>query len=174
MIQGYTIAIFGTTFEILGASNIPVPDKASCINLSAINSTNPMSEDKWLKLDILGWEIKNVQVDESQRRVGEVSVHSPTQYREHTIKLKAIKFPEDNWIKEKIESIFRKPDLLIHKGTYQYINNIDTSKNFMPHPDGMCLKVAGGISEEYKYDNGDLEIVLTLKNVLPYYVDRTV
>ena len=173
MIDGWTIAIYGTTLATLGAGNIPEPDVNSCVDLLAINSATPMTDNKWIKIDIIGWEIVNEPIEDLQTRIGGIQVHSSAQYRSHTIKLKTLNFPKEYWLKDKLERLFRKPDLFIYKGTYQYIDTLDVTKSFMPHEDGKCIKVAGGFSEEYKYDNGDFDMTLTFKNILPYYIDRS-
>lgn len=160
---GYKIAIGG----ISGKLNI---NDDSLVNLNDINVTNPMNDDKFVVIDIKGWESDQVQSEESAKRVGGIYKHQAPQTVEHTIKLRTYEYPSEYYIIRKLQNIFRKENVLLYKGDYEYITD-EPDKSYIPHPDGTAIAVAGGITVTYEYD-GFVEVEISLKNVVNLPIDR--
>lgn len=162
--MAWKIAIYGTPIH-------ETTDSDSCIALSELTTTNPMLDTKWLVLDIYGWEDSYKPLNDNDERIAGVVVHNGTQTREHTIKLYPFTFPEEKWKHILLAKMLRNKNIYLFKGDFGFVNTEDATQNYSPHPDGMCLKVAGGVSDEYDYDDGSFEITLTFRNILPYYME---
>jgi len=144
----WKIAIYGT-------NNMYKPDSNSMLELTVIDgTTNPMTDNRWLKLDVLAinphWEtIGDIEVGN-----GGTAIHPHIQVRTFRIELMPFKFPDDMHKIEALAGVLNKRRVFVYQGEYP------STEQWSLHPAGMALCVALKIKTEDVAEDGTKEIQL--------------
>jgi hypothetical protein len=138
--DGWTIAFFGTNeyFEIADDSTI---------DLSILGTSNPMTDENWLKLKIKGMSPHKVVYGENEDRIGGIQVHNPVQIQTFEIEFTPFVFPEDMDKYEAFLALLRNKYIYLFKGEYNFTN-------WSIHPDGKAIRISAYPSTEDDYENG--------------------
>ncbi len=145
------------TIALLGTDTYIEPNTNGCVALSALDTTDPMTDGRWYKLNVLGLSPAEVNFEEPEERIGGAFRHSPGKYRRFEIKIVPLSFPEEMDILQTIFQIQGYKNIYLYRGTY------DFSPKFSIHAEGECLKIAMYATIEDDYDNGVKFITIMAK-----------
>lgn len=139
-----------------GSNEYIAPDASGCVSLEALGTSNPMTDDSWLKADVLGMGAKRSE-REPDERIGGV-VHRGTGLRVFDCEIAPYRFPADMHKLDELYSHLSKRFVYLHKGNYNFAN-------FAIHPDGKALAVAASVVVEDDYDGGRKQVKIRFKVV---------
>jgi hypothetical protein len=152
----WTVALFGT-------DTYYNPDADSLVDLSALGTSNPMTDTNWLKIDIAGASPKKEIFESPRERVGGISVHSSAQKQLYQLKPDDYIFPDDMSALDSLYDLLRKRYIFFYKGTYDFT----TSDSWAIHPDGKAIMVSAVGKIEDDYDHGIKTVTIDLQKVNP-------
>ncbi len=150
----WIIALFGTNeyYEIA---------EDSTIDLSSLGTSNPLTDDNWLKLNIYGVSPhRELLNNEFEQRIGGIVVHNSAQIQTFNVKLAYFIFPNDMHKYEQLCDVLKKKFIYFYKGTY-------TFDNWSIHPDGKAIRVATKILTEDDYESGIKAVTLEMRKEKP-------
>ena len=151
--EGWIIALFGT-------DEYYETDQNSEVSFSTLGTSDPMSDDNWLKLKIYGMSPKRENLNEGEERIGGITAHSPGQKQLFEIHLMPFVFPDDMNQYESLCNLLLKKYVYLYKGTYSF-------DNWKIHPDGKAIRISVNIETEHNYENGTKEITLQARKEKP-------
>lgn len=143
----WTIAIYGSD-EL----RKPLPD--STIQLSELGTSDPMTDNSWLKVDVIAINPHWDSYGDIEAGNGGVAIHPRSQVRTVKIETEAYVFPDDMHKIEQLADTLRKRRVYVFKGDYP------ETVDWQLHADGHCLCMALRISTEDVHENGTKELIL--------------
>lgn len=153
MAAPWKIAIFGTdTFY--------EPDSKSEVTLATLETSDPMTDTDWLKIDVAGMGPKPIPINETEERVGGIVVHGKTHKYLLDCKTLPFNFPAD------MADYFNLFAALNHKYIYLYKGTYDFTE-FDIHSDSKAVMVACTHQIEDDYENGRKDVSLSFRKVYP-------
>ena len=144
----YTIAIYGTNDFIKSDAN-------SLVNLSALTTTDPMTDTNWLKIKIAAIDPNPVSLGDIEEGNGGVAIHSRAYYRQLAIETDYYTFPDDMAEFEAIAVALAKRRVFLFKGDYPEATGWEL------HPDGKALQVALTMEPSNEHEYGVKSYMLT-------------
>lgn len=145
--DGWIIALYGTN------ENKTIGEKSQ-VNLSDLDTTDPMTDDKWLKLEIIGGSPVYKGLSDKKTRIGGITVHRGASKRAFTLQLYPIKFPDEMYILEDLNDILNHRHIFFFKGTYDF-------EGINIHPEGKAIEVAINVpTPEDDFESGTKEVSL--------------
>lgn len=143
----WKIALYGTNSLVKSDSN-------SLVDLSALGSVDPMTEDSWVKIDILGLNPHWEMLQDSDEGNSGIGIHNPAQKRTFEITTESFVFPDDM---HKIEAIAR---VLAHRRVFLFKGEYPETTEWAIHPDGKAVQVVMTTETEDEWDDGTKALTL--------------
>jgi hypothetical protein len=155
--MSYFIAILGTT-------TYKEPNKDSEVALSELATTDPMTDEDWITIEIKGMSPQYEFIEEPDTATGGISLHNFAQHALFNIPLAPLGFPEDMAHYKRIMKALNYPHIYLYRGTYTF-SELDDPWDI--HSDNKCLKISVISSYSDDYDNAIKEITLAVKKEMP-------
>ena len=156
----------GWTIALLGTNTFVNPDSSSLVTLAALNTTDPMTDSNWLKVDISGASPKKEAFNSPKERIGGISVHSNAYKQIYQLKPFPFDFPLGMPKLDKLNEVLLYRYIYFFKGTYDF-QDPDPNKSWMIHPDSKAIMVSAVGKTEDDYDTGQKTITIDLQKYNP-------
>lgn len=147
------------TIALYGSDSYFEPNEKSEVLLSVIGQTDPMTNNNWIKFDVLGCPTHYEQRDNIKELNG-VAYHTKGQKRVITLDFDYFIFPDDEHKKIALEQLLNKQFIYFYCGTYVF-------SSWQFHTSNSCLMVACYQSVESDYEGGVTKIKLEMVCVNP-------
>lgn len=143
----YTIALYGTNSFIK-------PDADSMNTFVELGTADPMSDENWLKIEVVGVKPHWESYSDIEEGNGGVGIQPKTLVRTFEIETAPFLFPEEMEIEQNIAFVLNKRRVFLYKGTFP------ESLTWELHPDGKAMCVVLKKTTEDDFANGCKSVTL--------------
>lgn len=151
----WTIALYSTN------SNIAI-DENSLADFTALGTTDPMEDEDWLKIEVIGVSAKKEKDEDIAKRTGNIGVNQGRRIYSFSIQCVDFIFPDDMQTLDDLMELLDRRNIFLYKGTYVF-----PETGWELHPDSKALSIVGVGRIEDDYSNGVKRLTINCRTTYP-------